>query len=67
MVAMATLPLHVRSTLKYLAITLIRTVNNEADFNAVQTLLPLLHIYQFVTQSNFLSQFQRQSSLAHVP
>ena len=30
MVAMATLPLHVRSTLKYLAITSIRTVNSDA-------------------------------------
>ena len=29
-VAMATVPLHIRSTLKYLAITLIRSVNNAA-------------------------------------
>ena len=32
MVGMATLPLYVRSTLKYLAITLTRTLNNEAKF-----------------------------------
>ena len=37
MVAMATLPMHIWSTSKFIAITLIRTANNEANGEGSQT------------------------------